>query len=199
MEKRKENKLIIIIGLLFFLIGIGTLIYDFKDDFIVKHNNKKAIKEYYKKEIKKDNNKNEITPDYDIRMYQFIALLKIPEINLEKGIVEKNSIYNNVEYGIELMKESDYPDKVNGDFILASHNGNSTVSYFKNLYKLKIGDDAFVDYNNVTYKYKYVYSYDIPKTGEALIKTSNDKTNLVLITCKGNTNYQTVYIFELVK
>ena len=58
MEKRKENKLIIIIGLLFFLIGIGTLIYDFKDDFIVKHNNKKAIKEYYKKEIKKDNNKN---------------------------------------------------------------------------------------------------------------------------------------------
>lgn len=203
MEKRKENKLIIIIGLLFILIGSGTLIYGFKDDFIVKHNNKKAIETYYEEETIEENNNEvieqvEIEPDHDVRMYHYVSILKIPKIGLENGIVGKNNIYNKVYYGIEMLEESDYPDVENGDFILAAHNGSSPVSHFRNLYKLNINDEAYVDYKGITYRYKLVDKYDIEKNGKALIKTTNQKNNLVLITCKGNTKYQTVYIFELI-
>ena len=195
MVKRKENKLFLIIGLLLIIMGIGTLIYNYNDNIKIKIQNKKAIKEYYKKEKQDEETNNDLKPDQKIT-YRYVAILKIPKINLENGIVEKNSIYNNVQYGIEMLEESDYPDKINGDFILASHNGNSPVSHFRNLYRLELGDEAIVDYKNSSYIYKLTNIYDIPKTGKATIKSNNKKNNLVLITCKGNTDFQTVYIFE---
>ena len=199
MEKRRENKLIIILSILLILFGIGTLLYSFKDDFKTKVKEKNALEEFYKNEETEEIVNTTIEPDIKTDLYQYVAVLKIPKINLEKGIVGKNSIFNSVNYGIEMIGESDYPDVTNGDVILAAHNGSSSISFFRNLYKLERGDEAHLDYNYKTYKYKLVNIYDIEKNGKALIKSNKLKSNLILVTCKGNTNYQSIYIFELVK
>lgn len=129
----------------------------------------------------------------------YIAVLEIPKINLRKGIYAKDSSKNNVNKNIELMKESNMPDEVNGNFILAGHSGTSRVSYFKNLHKLENGDKAYIYYNGARLVYKLVNTYDIQKTGEASITRNGQKTTLTLITCRHNTDKQTVFILELME
>ena len=80
--------------------------------------------------------------------------LAIKKINLKQGLVSKNSYYNNVNRNIEIIKASSYPDKENGNVILAAHSGTSSISYFKNLYKLEINDEAKIYYKNKVYTYK---------------------------------------------
>ena len=41
--------------------------------------------------------------------------------------------------------------KEKGNVILASHSGTSSISYFKNLYKLSIGDEAKIFYKGNVY------------------------------------------------
>ncbi len=57
-------------------------------------------------------------------------------------------------------KESDSPDVINGNVILASHSGTADISYFNNLDKLKISDEVLILYNGKTYQYKIVNIYD---------------------------------------
>lgn len=129
----------------------------------------------------------------------YIGYLRIPNINFKKGFTEKNSKYNNVNRNIQILSSSDYPDKENGNVIIAGHSGNSSVSYFNKLYLLNIGDLAYIDYNNVTYTYKIINIYNIEKTGKAEIKTLKDKSTLTLITCtKDNKTSQTIYTLELI-
>jgi LPXTG-site transpeptidase (sortase) family protein len=110
----------------------------------------------------------------------------------------KDSPYNNVDYGIYTMPISNYPDVPNGNLALAAHSGNASISYFKHLWKLKIGDVANVSYNGKTYSYKIVDIYYVEKTGTVQIKRNTKKTTMTLITCtKNNDKLQTVYILEL--
>ena len=129
---------------------------------------------------------------------EYIGYLQIEKINLKQGLVSKNSYYNNVNYGIQTINISDYPDKVGGNLILASHSGTSSISYFKHLYKLNIGDVAKVYYKNKVYSYKIVNIYNVPKVGKVEIKRNYDQTCLTLITCTHNSKTeQTVYVLEL--
>ena len=129
----------------------------------------------------------------------YVAKLSIPKINLEKGLVAINSKYNNVSQNIQIIEGSSYPNKKNGNLILASHAGTNSVSYFRNLYKLEKGDTAVVTYKGVNYTYKVVNIYTKPKTGKIAIYRDYNKTTLTLITCTRNTtDKQTVYILELV-
>ena len=105
---------------------------------------------------------------------------------------------NDVKYNVEILDSSDMPDKENGNVILAAHSGNSKVSYFKNLDKLKIDDMVYIDYYNKTYNYKVVNIYDIEKTGKAKIIQNQNTNTLTLITCKEKTNKQIVIICELI-
>ena len=90
------------------------------------------------------------------------------------------------------------PDVVGGNLILAAHSGNARISYFRNLNKLEIGDEATVDYKDKTYTYKVVNIYDVDKNGKVEIKRNLSKTTLTLITCKDNSNKQLVVICELI-
>ncbi len=129
--------------------------------------------------------------------YDYIGYLSIPAINLNRGFVSKESRYNSIEYNVTIANEADYPDVVNGNFILMAHSGNAYISYFAKLYKLEIGASASVTYNNNTYNYKLVNIYNQAKTGTvAIYRNSNIKT-LTLITCTYNDDSnQTIYIFE---
>ena len=139
------------------------------------------------------NNKNK-------KAYNYVGILEIPKINLKKGFLNVNSKYNTIDYNVTVIKTSTYPDVDKGNFILAAHSGTASISYFKNLYKLKKGDKANIYYKNKKYTYKIVKIYDQPKTGKLSIYRDYDKTTLTLITCtKDNKKTQTLYILELTK
>ena len=112
------------------------------------------------------------------------------------NIIE-NSKNNNVNKNIQLLKESNLPDKENGNVIIAGHSGNSYKAYFKNLVKLNNGDEAKIVYNGKTYIYSLSNSYEVEKTGRVEISRNINKQTLTLITCKHNTNKQIVFVFEL--
>ena len=129
---------------------------------------------------------------------EYIGYLEIKKINLKQGLVSKNSSYNNVKYNIQFISTSDYPDKSLGNVILAAHSGTGYLAFFKNLYKLKNGDEAKITYKNYVYTYKIVNIYNVPKTGKVKINRDIHKSCLTLITCtKDSKNEQTVYILEL--
>ena len=127
----------------------------------------------------------------------YVGNISIPKIDLKRGFVRKDSKYNNVNRNIYIVPESDYPDKEGGNFILASHSGTSSISYFRNLYKLTLGDKVDITYNNKNYTYIITNIYTDLKDGDVAIKRNKNKTTLTLITCtRGNKTTQTIYICE---
>ena len=129
----------------------------------------------------------------------YIGYLSIPKINFKKGFTAKDSSYNNVDKNIQILSASDFPDKENGNVIIAGHSGTSSVAFFNKLYLLNIGDYAYIEYNGVTYTYEIVNMYYIERTGKAEIVRNKNASTLTLITCtKGNRKTQTVYISELI-
>lgn len=202
--RNKRKSQLIIFGSFLIIIGnimiISKFLYNYfqiqtEKDLIDKFYDEEKIKKKVVEEESTSNNeqKKNVTTDNE-----YIGILKIPKIGLEKGLVSKNSYYNNVNRNIFILNESDMPDKKNGNVILAGHSGNSRISFFKNLYKLGINDYVSIFYNGSEYKYKVVNLYEIEKTGKANIVRNVEKSTLTLITCKQNTNKQIVYICELI-
>jgi LPXTG-site transpeptidase (sortase) family protein len=91
------------------------------------------------------------------------------------------------------------PDEVNGNLILMAHSGDAYISYFAYLYKLNIGDDAYVTYAGNKYHYQIVNIYEVPKIGVVSMDRNKERTTLTMITCTKDNDYtQTIYIAELV-
>lgn len=133
--------------------------------------------------------------NYDI----YLGVLEIPRIGLKRGFYNTDSKYNNIQYNVTMVKGSTLPDVVKGNLILMAHSGDAYISYFAYLYRLQIGDFAYVTYNGNKYKYQIVNIYEVPKNGSVKILRNYDHTSLTLITCtKNNDTTQTVYIAELV-
>ena len=120
-------------------------------------------------------------------------ILEIPKINLKQEFYPNDKEKNNVDKGIQVIETSKMPNK-KGNLILASHSGNSKISYFKNLDKLNINDIVYIYYQNKKYKYIITNIYDVEKTGYVDIKRNKNRQALTLLTCKKNTNKQTVFI-----
>ncbi len=138
--------------------------------------------------------KNEVI-NYD----KYYGVLEIPRISLKRGFYNLDSKYNNIEYNVAMVEGSTMPDVINGNLILMAHSGTAYIAYFEYLYMLSIGDYAYVTYNGVKYKYRFVNSYQVEKNGNVEIIRNYDKTTLTLITCTNdNDSSQTVYIAELV-
>lgn len=201
-KKEKNKSWLIITGSLILLSGIGLIAYDFYSNKQLDKLEDNALVEFYDTEvedieviIEEPEEKKEVKEQTKI---EYIAVLKIPKINLERGLVNPSSYLNNVNYNVQIINGSDMPDVNNGNLILAGHSGNARISYFKNLNKLDLNDTATIIYKNKTYNYKVVDKYEIEKTGEAEIIRDKNKNILTLITCKHNTNKQIVIICELI-
>ena len=130
---------------------------------------------------------------------EYLGILEIKKIKLRKGFYKLNSNLNNVDKNITIVSSSDMPNVNKGNLILASHSGNSSVSYFRFLDKLDMEDIASIYYLGKKYDYKLINYYDVDKNGSVQIIKNNDINTLTLITCKKNTDKQTVFIFELNK
>ena len=127
----------------------------------------------------------------------YLAKLEIPKIGLSRGFYDKSSSLNRLSINIKMLNESSYPDEVNGNVILAAHSGNYYNSYFGNLWKLELGDEAYLYYNNVKYVYKITNIYTDAKDGDVIVKRNPNKSTLTLITCtKDDESTQTIYILE---
>ena len=183
MTKSKRNKSQIIIGsfLIMFglILGLGKYFYNFAlnkvDEIKVE-----TFLENKQPSGNVINSKNHIS--YKTSKNNYYAIIEIPSISLKKGLINKESKYNNVNKNIETLKNSDTPDVVGGSVLLASHSGNSRVSYFKNLYRVNIGDSINIYYNNYKYEYKITDIYNQEKTGTITYQYKNT-TMIVLTTC----------------
>lgn len=123
----------------------------------------------------------------------YIAVLEIPKIGLKRGLVTYDSWLNNVNYNIQILSPVRMPNEV-GNFILASHSGNSRVAFFNQLSLLEIGDVVYVYYDGSRYEYYVTHQYEIKKNGELLLPDRMSKFNLVLTTCSKNKNKQLVVV-----
>ncbi len=199
-RKRKNKSWLYIIGSLIFLCGAGLIFYDYYSEQKINIQEQEAIEEFYEDERITDSieEPQKIEEVEEQTKVNYIAILKIPKIKLERGLVEPSSYLNNVKYNLQWIDGSSMPDQVNGNVIIAGHSGSARVSYFRKLDQLVIGDSVSIDYKNKTYNYKVVDIYDIEKTGTAEIIKNKNTTTLTLITCRHNTNKQIVIICEMV-
>lgn len=130
---------------------------------------------------------------------KYIGVLEIPSISFKRGFVSKNDKANNISENIQILKESDMPDIVHGNFIIAGHSGSGRIAFFNNLHCVKHSDLIYVYYNQVKYTYKVVDFYIEPKVGNIHIYRNNKKTTLTLTTCnQDEKDNQIVIISELV-
>ena len=199
-RKRKNKSWLYIIGSLIFLCGASLIFYDYYSEQKINMQEQEAIEEFYEEEKITDSieEPQKIEEVEEQAKVNYIAILKIPKIKLERGLVDPSSYLNNVKYNLQWIDGSSMPDQVNGNVIIAGHSGSARVSYFRKLDQLVIGDSVSIDYKNRTYNYKVVDIYDIEKTGKAEIIKNKNTTTLTLITCRHNTNKQIVIICELV-
>lgn len=137
--------------------------------------------------------------NYVVDYSKYLGVLEIPKIGLKRGFYNVGNRYNNIQYNVTMVGGSTLPDVVNGNLILMAHSGDAYISYFAYLYRLGIGDSAYVTYNGRKYQYNVVNIYEVPKNGIVTIRRNKDRTTLTMITCtKNNDHTQTVYICELV-
>lgn len=209
-KKIKKEETMLIVGSL--LLIISFILFDYEKILSI---NSEIYNNIQANIYKEKNKNNSLTVNIDVDYItdtneeikkptnnpdiNYLAFLEIPKINLNQGLLPINSLYNNVNYHVEILKISDLPDKINGNFILAAHSGTSSIAYFRNLYKLKLDDLASIIYNNKKYTYKIVNIYNQTKKGSLNIYRDTNKTTLTLITCtKDDKTNQTVYILELI-
>jgi len=205
--KRISPNLTAVIGSLVIMIGgfflsynyIQTMkveTYDSMAKLIYKEEDNKA-EVVEEKETKKEEtgSKEDITNEVN---ETYIGYLSIPKINLKKGFFREDSKENDVEKNIYIVKGSSYPDVEKGNFIIAAHSGTGWKAFFNDLYKLVIGDNVIVTYNEKEYTYKIKKIYKQEKTGTIAIYRNYNETTLTLVTCTNNdSKTQTVYIAEL--
>lgn len=172
-----------ITGFIFLLLGINIILFN----CLVQFSNEKIQSE------KLESFLSESTIE------DHIGVLEIPSINLKRGFYDLSFKQNNVNKNIQVIETSTMPDVSFGNLILAAHSGNSKISYFKNLYKLKIHDIAYIYYNERKYTYQLINIYNEDKDGSISIRRPSNQTNLTLITCdKKNKTLQNIYIFKMV-
>ena len=105
-------------------------------------------------------------------------VLEIPKISLRKDIYELGSELNNVDYNVELLKESNLSNNL---FFLAGHSGNGRNCFFNDLVSLDIGDKINIYVNHQILVYEVDKIYFIDKTGVMDVEVKSNR--LFLITC----------------
>ena len=196
MQKKKKNKSLIIgicIILMGIIIGIIPIFVKQKrtktenikvDDYI--NNTSITNNNHHDEDIINSNNNIDINDTKE----KYIMVIEIPKLKLKRGIYPLGSKLNSIEYNIELLKGSIMPNADNSNLILAAHNGNSRVSYFNNLYKLKI--------NTLFSLYSYGVATNLTETyfetHSRLILSFNDFLSCLTHGAPNNTIFSTLFL-----
>ena len=212
LKNRLKKSQLLLLGSLFIFVGIGSLSFNYfmKLREAVYSDMRIAMMDEVVEEVNADNvpvtedinngnananNNNNYVIDYS----KYLGVLEIPRIGLKRGFYGVGSRYNNIQYNVAMVNGTSLPDQVNGNTILMAHSGDAYISYFAYLYRLELGNLAYITYHGNQYTYQLVNRYYVPKIGVVSIKRDYNKTCLTLITCtKDNDSLQTVYVFEQV-
>ena len=199
------KKIITFICMMMVFSGMCLLTYNIIKDKEIKREDNKKIEEFfnnYSEEIENintDENVETVIVNNDIDLSSYLAVIEIPSISLKTGVVMSDTSYKSMDRNVSVFPTSDMPNVKDGNFILFGHNGNSRVSYFKNIYKLNKGDDIYIYYNNQKFNYKVISKYDISMNSDIPLSKIDGKTIITLITCKKNNNkYRTIVVGGLV-
>jgi len=197
--KTMIKKIFLFMGISFIVISVFLSFNIYYNSLKLKNIEKEGIENYIIKSTENISEESEkvIKENTIKKNVNYYAVLEIPKINLKKGLYEKNSYMNNVNRSVYILKESVFPNEQEiSNIYLASHSGNSKVSYFKNLYKVNINDYIYLFFNGNKYIYEVYDKYEIDKKGLLHINKT-DKSNITLITCKVGTDKQYVFNAEL--
>ena len=201
MQKIRKINRIYFIGIFIFLCGAIS----FTSYYFIKFHNRKEIEvkveEYIDNSSKvtvEESETQEKKENVGVNYNVYDMVIEIPSINLKYGLYDINSRYNSVNYGLQILRESDMPNVTNGNLVIAGHSGTSSISYFRYLYRLKNDDLVFIYYKGTKYIYKINNIYEEEKDGSITIHRDNNKTIIALITCKSRSNNQYVFIGELI-
>ena len=202
IKEKNSPSVTAFIGALLTLIGVfflsynyiqseKVIAYDYMSNMFYTGTEVVVLSEEEAEKEKEEEPTDEVTDEY-------IGYLTIPKINLTKGFLDNRSKENDVDKNLLVVEGSNYPDKENGNLIIAGHSGTGWNSFFNDLYKLNENDVVYVTYKGKKYIYKIVNIYKQPKIGKLAIYRDYSKTTLTLITCTNNdSTTQTVYIAEL--
>ena len=111
-----------------------------------------------------------------------IARIEIERLNINNYIYQLNSEYNHVDKNVTLLHHSVFPDKDNSIVFLAAHSGNSKVSYFNHLNKIKLKENINFYYDDYKYVYQTINITETEKDGDIELNKRAEK-QLVLTTC----------------
>ncbi len=130
----------------------------------------------------------------------YVAVIEIPVINLKTGIVKSDWSFYSMNRAVSIYPTSKMPNEQNSNFILFAHNGNTVVSFFKNIYKLKKNDDIYVYYKSKKYHYLVTNNKEISMSNSTPVMQNKSTSTITLITCKNNNdNYRVVIEGELIE
>ena len=92
------------------------------------------------------NNTQKIKMNNDIKISnvidnEYLGYIYIPKINIKKNLFSIESNKNNIEYNVEILKETIFPDKDNSIVFLAAHSGSGNNAFFNDLKHLNNNDE----------------------------------------------------------
>ena len=199
-----SNRTIVIIAFIAIISGILIISADYLEGKKEKAYQKVSISLYSEINNKKQDNtpqniettEEEYIPTPNPNGY--LGILTIDKINLQQGFYDKTNENNNVSKNLTFLSPSNYPDEKNGNVILVAHSGVTRIAYFRNLYQLKVGDIAKIEYKGHLYTYKIDNIYNETKDGNVTVYRDTSRQTLTMITCtKNDDTKQTIYIAYL--
>lgn len=182
-----ERKKIKLVGKLLFLCSFLLLLFPiFRTKVETKHV-EKIIETYIQNES-----------EFKSISFDVLGILEIPSILLKKCLYKIDSLKNDVNKNVYVLPTSIFPEQLYSNVLLASHSGYGRIAFFHHLDKLRIGDFAYLYYQEQKYIYKLSFMYQEIKDGTITLHQESEKKYLTLITCnQKQKDLQNIYVFEL--
>lgn len=128
-------------------------------------------------------NSNFFSPDKKVVSY----LISVPKLKIDKALVLFGS--SDLKSSLIQYPQTALPGQL-GSTVIFGHsvlpqffNPKSYLTIFSTLYKLKLGDEVFVDFDNVKYRYLVEEMYEVSPTDLSVLEQRFDGRYLTLITC----------------
>ena len=109
-EKSKPN-ILIIVGFLFLFSGLSVIVYNYISNKLIINKEKDAIERYYiddKEAVIDNGSTNDFKDNNEVKSnskLEYIAILKIPKIDLVRGLVDLKSHLNSINYNVEIIDD----------------------------------------------------------------------------------------------
>lgn len=201
MQRKKTNKILIILGLVFILISILIYSYNKYKNYKIEKEINQVIESIFNEEVP--------TPEVVVPEERMSETPKKTEIQLTNNYLGYIEFSN---YGIKrlittgtdkttldkglvgTLSVSAGIDDDFGNLILAGHSVSNT---FQKLHYMKIGEEIKIVSHKDTYIYKITEKHIVNDDDMSFFNKVKDKKTLTLITCKNNGKQRLIVVAEL--